>query len=1093
MADEEAAKRTDEPEKEGMLFGHFVVPRRADGSLWELGRGAMGVTYRAFDTSLRIDVALKVIAASRVEEIEVRRRFQREARAAAKIHHPNVASALYLGEQGGEFFYAMEFIPGRSLEAFLKEQAHPLSPAVAAALAAQAAAGLNAAHKREVVHRDLKPANLMLLEGDALDHEDERTAAAGNRQLKIIDFGLARSVSAGRDDESLVTQTVAGFIGTPAYASPEQCSGESDLDGRADLYSLGVILWQMLVGSLPFSGRVAEVIGKHQFQPPPFHRLDEAMVPAALVSVLQGLLTKAPDERQPQTAAALRSLLDRILRGLVSGTEVPASPAEAGVPPVESLGRTLDTTLLPTAGTTLLKRYRLERRIAHGVNGHLFLATDNAAEGRSVAVKLLSPERLNTEPGFLSELQTRLATAHDHPHPTLLTQFSRGPEHSDATIFYVREWAQGFSLDELLRARHGELKAAEVFRLLETLPEALDFATLHGFSHLAVGLHKIFVVPASADPGASVDWPALRTQPVPSWPSFALKVNPVGFPPPALFDTDAQLTLVAGRWEGGSSLDAADPVAALARLLRELLGAARDSLGPVAALNDQANVILRRALDPSETAGGPNRRADEAATFWRELRQAADVRAIAKPPGDGAGAGSIAKSQPNTAQLQAMTGLRPMTPPGAISSAPNALPPAGASKRKVFLLGAGALVLLLALATVWWLTTRKSPPPHPAQPIAQSDEPARHAFPSPEDQEGTARRLREEQENAARQAVAKAQAEHDAAAALEQQRQDKLLAPPKDDTTRRAQPEDEAANPKVLNVPRDFVAIQQALDSAKPGDTVIVAPGTYTEALKMNKENVWLQGVDRDRVVIRWDASRAPSLTVKSCRAGRVTGLTFAQTGPEKAQLHFSAIFVVSSDVEIQNCTVSQSRAAGILIRGSSGEGKGPTVRGCTVDGCAGDGILVAGPDARAVINDNHCRKNTGCGIHFGQGASGTAEGNTCEENSTGILLEDRTTTAELRRNECRQNTEDGIGFDQGASGSAEGNTCEDNTNSGILVAGQGAEPNLSGNHCSRNGWGILKKDGARPVIAKDNVVFGNLNGQVCYANPVTGKILPAK
>ncbi|MBV9658254.1 MAG: serine/threonine protein kinase, partial [Verrucomicrobia bacterium] len=197
-----------------VAFGHFLVPRRADGTLWELGRGAMGVTYRAFDTSLRTEVALKVIRADQVSEEAARRRFQREARAAAKIRHPNIASVLYLGEQGGEFFYAMEFIAGRSLEVLLKENAAgPLPPLVAVALAAQAAAALNAAHKREVVHRDLKPANLMLLEGDALDHEDERTEAAGNRQLKIIDFGLARSFGANRQDDSLVTQTFAGFIG----------------------------------------------------------------------------------------------------------------------------------------------------------------------------------------------------------------------------------------------------------------------------------------------------------------------------------------------------------------------------------------------------------------------------------------------------------------------------------------------------------------------------------------------------------------------------------------------------------------------------------------------------------------------------------------------------------------------------------------------------------------------------------------------------------------------------------------------------------------------------------------------------------------
>ena len=187
---------------------------------------------------------------------------------------------------------------------------------MAVALAAQAAAALNAAHKRGVVHRDLKPGNLMLLEGDALDHEDERTIAAGDRLLKVIDFGLARSFGANRQEDSLVTQTFAGFIGTPAYASPEQCVGGDDLDGRSDLYSLGIILWQMLAGRLPFTGGVVEVLGKHQFQPPPAAQL--AALPAPVAALVTGLLVKDP----ARTPAAERR-----------GTPLRARPLPARIDP----------------------------------------------------------------------------------------------------------------------------------------------------------------------------------------------------------------------------------------------------------------------------------------------------------------------------------------------------------------------------------------------------------------------------------------------------------------------------------------------------------------------------------------------------------------------------------------------------------------------------------------------------------------------------------------------------------------------------------------------------------------------------------------
>lgn len=294
-------------------FGHYLVRRLPDGSLVELGRGAMGVTYRGFDPGLRKPVAIKVIASAYVHDETTRRRFQREARSAAQLTHPHVAGVLHLGEQNGEYFYAMEFVAGRPLSALLREQRVP-PVEVTLALLAQVAAALSAAHKRELIHRDLKPANLMILEGEAVDHEDERITAAGGRQIKVVDFGLARSFGSSRLDDSLATQSTnaAAFTGTPAYASPEQCAGSSELDGRSDLYSLGIILWQCLTGKLPFTGTAAQVLGMQQYQPPPMAQL--AGLPVVLVEMLAGLLEKDPAERRPQTAGKLRDALDAARR-----------------------------------------------------------------------------------------------------------------------------------------------------------------------------------------------------------------------------------------------------------------------------------------------------------------------------------------------------------------------------------------------------------------------------------------------------------------------------------------------------------------------------------------------------------------------------------------------------------------------------------------------------------------------------------------------------------------------------------------------------------------------------------------------------------
>src|SRR3954468_11813466 len=150
---------------ETAIFDHYEVFTRDDGSLFELGRGAMGITYKAFDTSLRIPVALKVINATYLNSEVARQRFVREARSAAKLRHRHVASVFHLGTEGDAWFYAMEFIDGETVESLIKRQG-PLNPVLALDITAQVARALNAAASHGLVHRDIKPANLMLVRED---------------------------------------------------------------------------------------------------------------------------------------------------------------------------------------------------------------------------------------------------------------------------------------------------------------------------------------------------------------------------------------------------------------------------------------------------------------------------------------------------------------------------------------------------------------------------------------------------------------------------------------------------------------------------------------------------------------------------------------------------------------------------------------------------------------------------------------------------------------------------------------------------------------------------------------------------------------
>ena len=318
------------------FYQHYEIFNRPDGALWELGRGAMGVTYKAIDVNLQMDVALKVIAARFSAHPEARARFLREARTAAKLQHPNVASVHHFGTisfpseigDGTECFYAMEFIEGETLEAYVRREG-ALRPVAALEIALQIAHALGAAERRGLVHRDLKPANVMLtteglaaaaLGNSCPPHDD------GDAWVKVIDFGLAkairRALGAGTDGRPLdgddTPLTRGGFLGTPQFASPEQFAG-GDLDARSDIFSLGVTLWYALTGELPFDGdSLAEVRDRQLHRGLPVAQLSDVHLPAPLVRLLGHMLSPDPAKRPP-SAAALRERLRRCLTTLRDG------------------------------------------------------------------------------------------------------------------------------------------------------------------------------------------------------------------------------------------------------------------------------------------------------------------------------------------------------------------------------------------------------------------------------------------------------------------------------------------------------------------------------------------------------------------------------------------------------------------------------------------------------------------------------------------------------------------------------------------------------------------------------------------------------
>jgi serine/threonine-protein kinase len=265
-----------------------------------LGEGAMGSVYRVEDAKTKKPRALKVLHSSMSTLREAVVRFEREAIAAGKIGHPNVAAATDFGRMpDGSFFLLLEFVAGRSLRAEL--EGGPLDPRRAIRIMQGVVAGVAAAHAKGIVHRDLKPENIMLVEQNG-DPDF----------VKVLDFGIAKVAdvtSAGHGNVAQTLTKAGTVIGTPDYMSPEQALGRA-VDERSDLYSLGVVLYELLSGEAPFRGGAATLLRQQVMeQPEPLPREVIEDGDPMLVEMVNKLLAKKPDERF-QTAAELMTMLD---------------------------------------------------------------------------------------------------------------------------------------------------------------------------------------------------------------------------------------------------------------------------------------------------------------------------------------------------------------------------------------------------------------------------------------------------------------------------------------------------------------------------------------------------------------------------------------------------------------------------------------------------------------------------------------------------------------------------------------------------------------------------------------------------------------
>jgi serine/threonine protein kinase len=300
-ADGAALETTGDPLIGEILAGKYRVEER-------LSVGGMGAVYRGTHILMDKKVAIKVLRPSLAADEKIVARFSREARAASRISHPHALSVTDFGEaESGVVFLVMEFLSGQTLRELIRQQG-PLSLPRVVEIMRQVCGALEAAHAEGVIHRDLKSDNIMLVNAKGADY------------AKVLDFGIAKMTEPiGIHDPSLTSPDLV--VGTPQYMSPEQCSQLSEIDARSDVYALGIILFEMLTGHVPFTGGSPTAIMLQQLQDAPPSVLDERNdLPSGIEVIISRALAKRPEDRYQRVG----DLIEDLVIAAASGVARPA-------------------------------------------------------------------------------------------------------------------------------------------------------------------------------------------------------------------------------------------------------------------------------------------------------------------------------------------------------------------------------------------------------------------------------------------------------------------------------------------------------------------------------------------------------------------------------------------------------------------------------------------------------------------------------------------------------------------------------------------------------------------------------------------------
>jgi hypothetical protein len=1037
--DRKLLKRSRMPETK--RYKQYEILRRSDGTQWELGSGAMGTTYKAFDTNLERAVALKIINNSFLGNDNARQQFLREARSAAGLRHPNIASIYDLGTEQDQYFYVMELIDGITVKEKVQRDG-PFNPRDALGLFLQIASALSAAERQQLVHRDLKPANLML------------TDENGDQVVKIIDFGLAKKILPAGEVSGAFT-IAGGFVGTADFASPEQIR-EADLDARSDIYSLGATLFFMLTGRPPFIGAAGEVMSYHLYKGIPLEPLSDQ--PLVAIELVQRMMEK-DREKRPQNAAELRQLIESSLRQLLA-------PAD-------------------------LDRFRLVEPKEETPQGQWFRALDERT--RQPVEVFIFDRDLVSDATSLATLRTQTELVGKAAHPLLrgILSLEETAEHT----FLVEEVGLGLSLQELLRKRQ-QLTPSEVAILLTRLASLADYAQGQGLSLLDLTVRGIRLSASTATNNAT---PLLERH-LDSWKELELKVDPIDL---SLITSNLAGSAGTATWQGGVTLlnvtSTTGPRSSYLRLLSllgyELMGGQRNQMertgrmSPLSEINEEANLILRKgAVDEFGSAtemanafkGTLETHFKQPAGHSSAILDQSAPSSPQLPPGQASGSSTVpAMNRPAKANQSTVTPpvvLPPPLPVTAFSAAgPGKNLPREAGRlrqvpqpakliwqRPIILIGAtlflalglGALACYFTIQQLVHIAANNGRQP---EVVDKPETPVQKPVEQEQQQSSLARTLSAPGKYATIQSAIDAAKSGDTVLVKAGVYNEKLKF--KDGIVLKGES-------------RDTTIIRYA---ASP--TALVGESSYDAPLEIRN----------------CKSGQVEQLSFEQTAADPRQ----ATAGNNICRL--DAVIIVNSSIVIKNCRATSAAACGIDV---SGAGSAPALieNQCSLsvfsgilfeDGAQGtaenniceqnraDGIWVVGPGTAPNLTSNECRSNKREGIFFLRGARGRAEQNICEQNvECGIGAFDPGTAPELVRNQCRSNRLHGIFFSYGALGRAIENICELNGDSGIAI--RAAMPFVSGNTLRGNShYGLAHDAAAKPTFGVTNQINGNKLGEV--------------